>query len=189
MSDTPKAPLTTTTSIWPAASVIGIALVVLVVFMGINLVAGKGVATTTTVPVVVGGVNPASVTQDSSVLGYCEHYSEIPSNIVSGFILPEGSVTNGLGNVPNAGAGEFDCRQPVRTNGHTSSEVLAFYADQLAARGWNLFSKGASNGAPQYLFQKAGSDTFYWVMGVTVTKRGANFTNWTFRIYQNSSTI
>ena len=61
-----------------------------------------------------------------------------------------------------------------------------FFDAQLEARGWSLFSKGASNGEPQSLFQKAGSDGFYWEVGVTVTKTSASTVYWTFRIYQNS---
>ncbi|HEY5103987.1 MAG TPA: hypothetical protein VII65_02985, partial [Acidimicrobiales bacterium] len=60
---------------------------------------------------------------------------------------------------------------------------------QLEARGWNLFSKGSSTGKPQSLFQKAGNDGFYWVVGVTVTTSTKNNVAWTFRIYQNSQTI
>jgi len=48
---------------------------------------------------------------------------------------------------------------------------------------------GTSSGAPQLLFQKAGSDTFYWIVGVTVTARHGATSNWTYRIYQNSSAI
>jgi hypothetical protein len=67
--------------------------------------------------------------------------------------------------------------------------LLGYYSAQLKARGWNLFSQGASNGSPQDLFQKAGSDTFYWVIGVTVTSSSATSTHWTYQIYQNSETI
>jgi hypothetical protein len=66
---------------------------------------------------------------------------------------------------------------------------LSFYKTQLEARGWSLFSSGASNGSPQYLFQKAGSDTFYWVIGITVDSSTSTSTSWTFRIYQNSEAI
>ena len=47
----------------------------------------------------------------------------------------------------------------------------------------------ASNGDPQSLFQKAGSDGFYWEVGVTVTKSTSTRANWTFEIYQNSDTV
>jgi len=54
VSDEPRAPLTTTTSIWPAAGVLIFAAVVLGVFMVINLISDQGVTKTpATVPVVV----------------------------------------------------------------------------------------------------------------------------------------
>jgi hypothetical protein len=92
--------------------------------------------------------------------------------------------------LPNSGAGDFDCYRPLSTT-TSASALLGFYKAQLEARGWTLFSSGAKNGAPQYLFQKAGSDTFYWIIGVTVdsSASSATSTNWTFRIYQNSEAI
>ena len=75
------------------------------------------------------------------------------------------------------------------TTGANGPSLINFYDAQLESRGWNLFSSGASNGDPQSLFQKAGSDGFYWVIGVTVTTSNAARVDWTFRIYQNSETI
>ena len=62
VSDEPRPPLTTTTSIWPAAGVLIFAVVVLAVFMVINLISDQGVSTTpTTLPVVVGGLQIGAV--------------------------------------------------------------------------------------------------------------------------------
>jgi hypothetical protein len=186
MSDEPRAPLTTTTSIWPAAGVLIFAVVVLAVFMVINLLSDQGVSTTpTTLPVVVGGLQ---IAPSSAVLDYCTSASEIPSNIDDVFIVPKGTTSLKGGNIPNAGAGDFDCYQPLVTTANRAS-LLKFYKSQLEARGWNLFSSGASNGSPQSLFQKAGNDGFYWVAGITVTKSSNNLVHWTFRIYQNSETV
>jgi len=186
MSDQPKAPLTTTTSIWPAAVVLIVAVVMLGVFMLINFVADQGVtSSSTTVPVVVGGLD---VAPSSVALDYCRHTSEIPTNITSAFLVPRTSQVASPGNIPNAGAGDFDCYQPLVTRANSGS-LLNFYAAHLETLGWNLFSHGASNGSPQSLFQKAGNDGFYWVVGITVNSvHGANV-RWTFRIYQNSQTI
>ena len=186
MNDQPKAPLTTTTSIWPAAAVLITAVVTLGVFLAINLVADRGVAsTTTTTAIIVGGLKAAP---SNSALEYCMHNSVVPSNIKSVFVLPLGTITHSGANIPNAGAGDFDCFQPLVTSTNSGS-LLEFYAAQLGARGWNLFSRGASNGAPQSLFQKAGSDGFYWVVGITVNSASEGTVHWTFRIYQNSQTI
>ena len=186
MSDEPRAPLTTTTSIWPAAGVLIFAVVVLAVFMVINLISDQGVSTTaTTVPVVVGGLQ---LSPSSTVLKFCTSASEIPTNIHDVFIVPKGTTNTSRGNIPNAGAGDFDCYQPLVTSANSAS-LLKFYKSQLEARGWSLFSQGSSSGSPQSLFQKAGNDGFYWVVGITVTKSAGSVVDWTFRIYQNSETV
>jgi hypothetical protein len=186
MSDEPRAPLTTTTSIWPAAGVLIFAVVVLAVFMIINLISDQGVTTTpSTIPVVVGGL---AIAKSSAPLNYCTSASEIPSNINDVFIVPVGTKAESGGNIPNAGAGDFDCYQPLTTTTNSGS-LLKFYKSQLEARGWSLFSEGSSNGSPQSLFQKAGDDGFYWVAGITVTKSSNDLVHWTFRIYQNSETV
>ncbi len=186
MSDEPKAPLTTTTSILPAAAVLGVAVLMLLVFMVINLISDQGVSSTpSTIPIVVGGLTKAP---SAVVLDYCRSSTEIPSNINDAFVVPEGTTSQKGANIPNAGAGDFDCYDPVVTP-TTSGSLLAFYNSQLEARGWSLFSHGASNGTPQELFQKAGNDGFYWIVGVTVTSTTKNATYWTFRIYQNSETV
>jgi hypothetical protein len=186
VSDEPRAPLTTTTSIWPAAGVLIFAVVVLIVFMVINLISDQGVTSTpTTVPVIVGGL---AVSPSSAVLDYCRNSSEIPSNINDVFIVPQNTKSEAGGNIPNAGAGDFDCYQPLTTTTNGAS-LLNFYKTQLEARGWGLFSQGSSKGSPQSLFQKAGNDGFYWVVGVTVTKSSNDLVHWTFRIYQNSETV
>ena len=185
MNDVPKAPLTTTTSIWPAAAVLGIAVVMLASFMGINLIANRGVAATTTIPVIVGGLSSAT---SSALLSNCEQPGNPPKNITGALLLPASTRANGGFQLPNAGAGDFDCYRSFITPS-SPSQLLAFYASQLEARGWSLFSQGASNGSPQDLFQKAGSDTFYWVVGITVTTSRTRSTSWTYRIYQNSAAI
>jgi hypothetical protein len=186
MSDQPRAPLTTTTSIWPAAGVLIFAVVVLVVFMIINLISDQGVTKPqTTLPVVVGAIAKAP---SAAVLNFCTSRSEIPSNIDDVFLVPVGTTAKSAGSIPNAGAGDFDCYQPLVTTTNSAS-LLKFYKSQLEVRGWDLFSQGSSKGSPQSLFQKAGNDGFYWVAGITVTKSMSNSVDWTFRIYQNSETV
>ena len=186
MSDEPRAPLTTTTSIWPAAGVLIFAVVMVAIFMIVNLVTDQGVTpSATTLPVVVGGL---AASPSSAVLNYCSKASEIPSNVNDVFIVPVGTMSTSAGSTPNAGAGDFDCYQPLRTT-TSSASLLGFYKTQLEARGWSLFSQGSSSGSPQSLFQKAGSDGFYWVAGITVTTSSKNLVRWTFRIYQNSETV
>ncbi len=186
MSEEPRPPLTTTTSIWPAAGVLIFAVVVLGVFLLVKLISDQGVNTTpTTLPAVVGGLKMAP---SSAVLDYCTSASEIPSNIDDAFIVPLGTKIRSAGTIPNAGAGDYDCYQPLVTTTN-SATLLNFYKTQLEVRGWSLFSRGSSSGSPQSLFQKAGNDGFYWVAGITVTKTSNHLVHWTFRIYQNSETV
>jgi hypothetical protein len=185
MSDEPRPPLTTTTSIWPAAGVLIFAVMV-AIFMIVNLISDQGVtATSTTLPVVVGGLPKAPT---AVVLNYCSKASEIPSNVTDVFVVPVGTTRTAAGSTPNAGAGDFDCLQPLVTTTNNAS-LLEFYKTQLEARGWSLFSQGSSKGSPQSLFQKAGNDGFYWVAGITVTTSSHDLVHWTFRIYQNSETV
>lgn len=157
----------------------------LAIFMFINVVVDRGVATTTTIPVIVGGL---SVAASNSTLTNCDPPSTLPADIAPGLLVPVDTTSRGPFRIPNAGAGDFDCSQPLTSSANPSS-LLGFYKAQLGARGWTLFSSGAANGAPQYLFQKAGSDTFYWIIGITVNHFDARGTAWTYRIYQNSQAI
>lgn len=187
MSDSPKPPLTTTTSIWPAAAVLILAVVVLGSFMLINAISDTGVksTTTTTIPVVVGGLATDS---SSNLLENCQQPDNPPSDISGALLLPVGTQSTGPTQLPNEGAGDFDCYRPLETSAGYAA-LLDYYQTQLEAQGWNLFSKGAIDGKPQSLFQKGGSDGFYWVVGITVNSSTTSTTNWTYTIYQNSDTV
>jgi hypothetical protein len=186
VSDAPKPPLTTTTSIWPAAGVLILAVVVLGSFMLINVISDQGVATTTTtVASVVGGLN----TETSKViLQNCQQPDNPPTNIADAFLVPVSTQSTGPTRLPNEGAGDFDCFRPLVTQ-TSSGALLQYYKTQLEARGWNLFSTGSSSGSPQVLFQKAGSDGFYWVVGITVLSSNSSTTKWKYTIYQNSGSV
>lgn len=177
------------TSLWPAAAVLITAVVMLTVFMVLNLATGTATPTTTTSPVVVGGVGIQNGALDGArLLAGCESSGEPPTDITNAFVLPRGTrpVTPAI--IKNAGAGEYDCSRTFQST-ITPAALLGFFKSQLTARGWSLFSTGASNGAPQMLFQRAGSDTFYWVVGVTVTNTTAHRVSWTYTVYQNSAAV
>lgn len=188
-SGPPKPPLTTTTSIWPAAAILGLAVVMLTVFLVINLATSEGVTkeTTTTIPVVVGGL--ALDPHPGTALQYCLQSQEVPSNIDDGFVVPVDTSARPGANTPDLGAGEFDCVEPMSTAKTSSAALINFFKAQLGARGWSLFSQGSPNGDAQALFQKAGDDGFYWEVGVTVKAVSAAGVDWTFEIYQNSETV
>jgi hypothetical protein len=161
----------------------------LIIFMILNIATDSPVTTTTTIPIVVGGLaTQTGVNSGSALLTGCHQDGTPPANIYSAFVVPRSTRANGPFAIPNSGAGDFDCHRSFITN-TTYPRLLGYFSNQLAARGWNEFSSGASNGDPQLLFQKAGSDTFYWVLGITVTSHTSSDVNWTYRIYQNSSSI
>ena len=184
VSDDLKPPLTTTTSIWPAAMIMIIAVVMLAVFLGINIVADQGVTKTktTAVPVVVGGL---ATDAHSTLLQNCHQPGNPPANIASAMIVPVDTSSTGPAQIPDEGAGEFDCYRPLSTTA-TPAAIISYYANHLEALGWGLFSKGTSTGTPQDLFMKAGSDGFDWVLGVTVTSTTSAATQWKYTIYQDS---
>jgi hypothetical protein len=186
VSEKSRPPLTTTTSIWPAAAVLILAVLTLLIFMAINLISDQGVTTTTTtVPIVVGGL---TTDRSSVVLSGCHQPDNPPTNIVGAFLVPTHTRANGPAVTPNSGAGDFDCYRHLVTTA-SAAELLGYYSAHLQARGWNLFSRGTSNGSPQLLFQKAGSDGFYWIVGISVNATHGSTARWTYRIYQNSETI
>jgi hypothetical protein len=182
-----RPPLTTTTSIKPALTVLLIAVGMLAVFLGINIVTDQTVThtTTTTEPIVVGGLSASTST---SLLDPCLAPSVIPTNISSDLSYPAGSTSAVSLSVVNSGAGDFDCIGRLSTSGAPAA-LLAYYQHRLEPLGWSLFSQGSVSGQPQSLFQKAGSDGFYWIMGVTVESHRAGQMVWQFRLYQNSEVI
>ena len=187
MTEKPRPPLTTTTSLWPAGAVLILAVVVLVGFMLVNVIASPRVQQTpTTIAIVVGGLDLAST---SPARALCDATQSIPANVLTGVLNPTKSTLRPGGLIINQGAGDFDCVAPFVTAEASPEQLLGFFRGQLSARGWRLFSSGTSSGAPQSLFQKSGSDGFYWIIGVTITKHLASSTSWKFRLYQNSETI
>jgi hypothetical protein len=184
VNDSLKPPLTTTTSILPAMAVVGVAAVTLIVFLIINIVASPRVTgPSASTPIVVGGLGVSA----SAVLSGCRQPGTPPSNIAGALLVPVTTRATGATVHANGGAGDYDCLRALATSA-PASRLLGFYSSQLQARGWDLFST-STNGRSQLLFQKAGSDTFYWIVGITINRvRGAT-SYWTYRIYQNSSTI
>jgi len=180
-------PVTTTTSIKPAATVLGIAVATLLLFTSVNLIANPRVATTTTIPVVVGAL---PIDTKSDALRGCELPGNPPSDISNSLVVPQLTTTVGGPKWKGKGAGGFDCSQALHT-ASAMGDVLAFYKAHLVARGWKLFSEGPAtkSGAQQLLFQRAGSDTFYWIAGFTVTATTDGTVTYTLRLYQGPGLV
>ena len=187
MSESPRPPLTTTTSLKPAAVVLGIAVFVLVFFTTINIVANPTVNSTTTIPIVVGAL---PVDTKSTLLVECQLPENPPPDISSSLLIPTLSSPESSIKWRGKGPGGYDCARDILTAA-TSNEILSFYKSHLEARGWKLFSQGDTykSKQPQMLFQKAGSDTFYWILGVSVFRSTTSSTAFTLRLYQGASLI
>ncbi len=189
VSDTPRPPLTTTTSIWPAAMIAVVGVTLLAVFLLVDWVTSRPVVTPSgPVPVVVGGL---AIEQPLAAgLTYCNQPLEVPQDLVSGFVFPVGTTPRPGSNTPNLGAGDFDCVENLATAHATSGEVLGFYRAHLPVLGWSLFSTSPSpTGHPQYLFQRSSSDGFYWEIGVTIRASTPGHVRWSFTLFQNSQTV
>ncbi len=189
VSDTPRPPLTTTTSIWPAATIALVGIALLATFLIVDWVTARPVVSTTgPAPVVVGGL-PAEHPLVAG-LAYCDQPLEVPHDLVSGFVFPVATTPRPGSTTPNLGAGDFDCVEKLATAHATSGEVLGFYRAHLPALGWSLFSTSPSpTGHPQYLFQRSSSDGFYWEIGVTILATPSGHVEWSFTLFQNSQTV
>jgi hypothetical protein len=175
-----RPPLTTTTSIKPAATVLAAGVAMLLIFVLINGVFDQGTTTTTTV-FVAGGL---AIDRANPLLRECALPGIPPPDIANGLIVPVDTIAAGPVTHRSTSDGSFDCSRDL-AGPHRGSQVLGFYLNQLQALGWHAFSKGAAvGGGQQYLFQKAGSDTFEWIEGVTVTSSGGDGSAWTVRMYQ-----
>ena len=109
-------PLSTTTSIKPAAIVLAIASATLVLFTGVGLITNPRVATTTTAPVYVIGTLERD--RNATALSACELPGNPPADVVASLSIPIDSTARGAALWKGKGAGGFDCTQ--RSEEHTS---------------------------------------------------------------------
>ena len=155
----------------------------LAVFIGINAAFDQGTSSAPSTVVVVGGLN---IDHGAKLFTGCYAAGEPPANIGSAFLVPVG--TRPTAQIDHHSGSSYDCSRNL-TGAHRQGEILGFYRDQLNARGWTLFSKGTAprTGQTQYLFSKAGSDTFFWVVGITIRAHGSSSTSWTVYLQQKDS--
>ena len=171
-----------TVSILPAAVVLILAVAMLFIFGFINFV-DSPVTTATTQPIVLGGLANDPHTQ---VFAGFVGQGVPPGDIATSLIAP--ARTTAIGVVATGGGGVANYDREVRLSVDAPrSRLLGFYRSNLEARGWRLFSTGtASGGGAELLFQKAGTDGWYWESGVVAqpTRRGA--TVFIYRLLQAS---
>ena len=189
----PKRPSFQPTSIRLAAIVPIIAVGTLGFFLAIEIIFGGSTPTQPKAPLSAFGPTRDLRATYASV----DPINAPPKDIQRSVFLPAACV--GTKVIPTGG----DATRPSLANEFVCSSstgfLQAFYRAQLHHSGWKVFSQGMTNhdgGGTAYLAQKAGSDGFYWQLGVVVgrTSYSSNgggvptqSTKVTIRLFQSSS--
>lgn len=154
----------------PALIVVGLAALILVVFVTIGIVSTQSPAAVkhSKTELAVPGVSLRAV-QAATSLAPIASGGEPPSNILNAVDLPAGSVRVSHQN-NTAGAGQFDA-QVTFSSLESQAALIAFYAADMKSQGWQISDQGAARnnpGALEVLGKLAGSDGYYWELGATV---------------------
>ena len=157
-------------SMRPAMIVVGLAALILVVFVTIGIVSSQSPAAVkhSKSEVAVPGVSLRAV-QAASSLAPIVSGGEPPVNILNAVDLPAGSARISHQN-NTAGAGQFDA-QVTFSSQESQAALIAFYAADMKAHGWQISDQGPARnnpGALEVLGKLAGSDGYYWELGATV---------------------
>jgi hypothetical protein len=180
-------------SMRPAMIVVGLAALILVVFVTIGIVSTQSPAAVkhSKSEVAVPGVSLRAV-QAATSLAPIASGGEPPSNILNAVDLPARSVRISHQN-NTAGAGQFDA-QVTFSSQESQAALIAFYAADMKSQGWQIADQGPARnnpGALEVLGKLAGSDGYYWELGATVNAttfpaggppRGT--THFTVRVFQ-----
>jgi hypothetical protein len=157
-------------SMGPAMVVVGLAVVILVVFVTI------GVLTSQSPPPVrhrgASAAVPGSALRAEPAAGRLAPIvasGEPPTNILDAVDLPVGAAR--VSHQDNAaGSGQFDAQVAFRADA-SQGALLAFYAADMKTHGWELYDKGPAANHPntlEVLGKLAGTDGYFWEMGVTI---------------------
>jgi hypothetical protein len=173
MSDLPepqRPPSSAGISMRPAMIVVGLAALILVVFVTIGIVSTQSPAAVkhSKAEVAVAGVSLRAV-QAATARAPIASGGEPPNNILNAVDLPAGSVRVSHQN-NTAGAGQYDA-QVTFSSSDSQAALIAFYAADMKSRGWQIVDQGPARnnpGALEVLGKLAGSDGYYWELGATV---------------------
>jgi hypothetical protein len=157
-------------SMRPAMIVLGLAVLIIALFVSLSLLTSSQPT-----PVHTGGA-PLDVTGSSlkaapaaTALAPIISQGQPPANIVNAVDIPVGAVR--LSHQNNAAeSGQYDSQVSLRSDASQGS-LLAFYASDMKSEGWQIFDRGAASNdanALEVLGKLAGTDGYYWEMGVTV---------------------
>lgn len=180
----PVAPRARRYSILPAASVVILAALILLIVGATNALDTSQVVPTT-LPAIVGALPAASPAADASLYVGAVRDGVPPTDIASALIAPRG--TTKIKNLLTGGEGEGDYDRATSFRvAAPRARVFGFYRANLEALGWKLFSSGIApgDGGDELLFQKGGSDGWYWETGVIAPLTADGATIFEFRIFQ-----
>jgi len=187
-------------TVWPATIVVGVALVVMVsgavaaIFSTGPASSGSGTPAPKSVPgAPVGAQGAAHALAPISTPG------RPPANVVGAVVLPDGAAVV-QGSATDQSVGLYD-RSLGFTVGLSQATVISFYRAELPAQGWKILSQGPPQlgSGFEILGQIAGTDGYYWELGVTVsptafgsggtgTSAAAQTTPFTLRLFAVSDT-
>ena len=131
----------------PAMIVVGLAALILVVFITIGIVSTQSPAAVkhSNAALSVPGVSLRAVPA-ARLLAPIVTAGEPPNNILNAVSVPAGSVrVSHLNN--SGGAGQYDS-QVVFSSDDSQAALLAFYAADMKLEGWQVFDKGAPPTTP-----------------------------------------
>jgi hypothetical protein len=162
-------------SVRPALVVVGVAALILALFgIGAVLTGGSQPGRATTTRSVPKGRTPVAGTSllaapAAQALRPVRQPGTPPANIADALALPAGARRVSYTASPSITL--FDASERF-TVGASQAAVIAFYKAELPALKWRLTSVGPARNDPQateVLAQKAGTDGWYWEVGVVVS--------------------
>jgi|HubBroStandDraft_1064217.scaffolds.fasta_scaffold371300_1 hypothetical protein len=158
-------------SMRPAMVVVGLAVVILAIFITMAIV------TTTTAPTTdtsqsshsVAGTPLRAIPADR-VLSAIVVSGEPPTNIINSVSIPTGTVLVSH-QMNGAAADQYDAQIGLRSD-DSQGALETFFKKDMVHQGWQIFDVGAADhnpGATEVLGKKAGDDGFFWEMGAVVS--------------------
>jgi len=157
-------------SMRPAMVVLGLAVLILVVFVTIGIVTSQSPSPIrhAGIPSAVPGVS-LQAESAAEALSPIVSSAEPPVNVRNAVFVPVGSVRISHQN-NTVEAGQYDAQVVFRSD-DSQAALLAFFAADMRLQGWQVFDRGpAANhpGAFEVLGKLAGTDGYYWEMGAVI---------------------
>ena len=158
-------------SIRPAMVVLGLAVLILGLFVSLGLVTSTRPAPVRTAakPSTVPG-SPLRAVPAVATLAPIVADGQPPSDVLNAVFLPNGSVRVSSAD-DTSSAGLYDKQVTLRSTA-SQGVLVGFFAADMRLEGWQVFDRGPAlhdPGALEVLGKIAGSDGYYWEMGATVS--------------------